>query len=153
MCQRLVEAASLQFLQQGTVAPLPRTVTCLDEPLPVAFVVDQPDLSQTRHCCHHMRLRIASGNQPLLQTPSGPQRVAQRAGGSFEDIGGIGSRSPRTLLLRVAATRHDAVLLRFGSDGGRYLECGRHRTKLGVDLCSDLGVRLEELLRLLASLA
>ena len=118
----VVDAASLQLLQQRAIATLSRAVTRIEKRLPEPLVINQADLHEARNCGAHMFFRIASGNQALFKALAGARRTAERACSRLQYIGGLCRCSAGFLRFRVAATSHDAPLLRFGSDGGGNLK-------------------------------
>jgi hypothetical protein len=118
----VIDAAAPQLLQERAIATLPRTVTRIEERLPKPFVINQADLNEARNCGAHMLFRVSGGDQTLFETLARARCTAERACSCLQHIGGLCRCSAGFLCFRVAATRHDAPLLRFGSDGDRNLK-------------------------------
>jgi hypothetical protein len=118
----VIDAAAPQLLQERAIATLPRTVTRIEERLPKPFVINQADLNEARNCGAHMLFRVSGGDQTLFETLARARCTAERACSCLQYIGGLCRCSAGFLCFRVAATRHDAPLLRFGSDGDRNLK-------------------------------
>ena len=151
--QLFVDATPLQLLKQGAITPLPRTIARIEEGLSEPLIVDETDFNEACDCGTHVLFEVAGGDEALFETPSRARSTAERACNCLQYIGGLCRCSASFLRFRVAATRHDAPLLRFGSDGDRNLEGCRHRAQLRVDLSGNLRICLEEFLRLLSTLA
>ena len=106
----------------GAIATLPRTVTRIEERLPEPLVINQANLNEARNRSAHMFFRVSGGDQALFKTLARARCAAERACSCLQYIGGLCRCSAGFLRFRVAATRHDAPLLRFGSDGGGNLK-------------------------------
>jgi hypothetical protein len=118
----VVDAATPQLLQQRTIATLSRSVTRIEERLPEPLVINQANLNEARNCSAHMFFRISGGDQALFKTLARARCTAERACSRLQYIRGFCRCSAGFLRFRVAATRHDAPLLRFGRDGGGNLK-------------------------------
>jgi hypothetical protein len=111
-----------ELLVKRAITTLPRAVTRIKKRLPEPFVINQADFDEACDSDTDMLFGIPRGDQPLFKAPSGARRAAERACSRLQNIGGLCRCSAGFLRCRVAATRHDAPLLRFGSDGDRDLK-------------------------------
>jgi hypothetical protein len=122
LCEIFINPTPLELLQERAIATLPRTVTRIEERLPKPFVINQADLNETCDSSTHMLFRVPGSYEALFKTPARARCAAERACSCLQHIGGLCRCSAGFLRFRVAATRHDAPLLRFGSDGDRNLK-------------------------------
>ena len=118
----VVDTASFQLLQKRTITALSRPVTRIKQRLAEPLIINQADLSEARNRGAHMFFRVSGGDQALFKTLARARCAAERACSRLQNIGSFCRCSAGFLRFRVAATRHDAPLLRFGSDGGGNLK-------------------------------
>ena len=116
------EASDVLEAAARSLSGAPRSRKSLEERLSKPLIVDETDFNEACDCSTHMLFRVSGGDQALFKALTRARCTAERACSCLQYIGGLCRCSAGFLRCRVAATRHDAPLLRFGSDGDRDLK-------------------------------